>query len=123
MTLSDFRLVASTGQPMTISYYTAPRAPRRIVSAPSSTTRSLLNKVEKPPLSDRLTKEEADAKLPSGPQVVFPQIFCTSTDTEVLYSDVVSLVQSAQNPPAEVERQVKGLQRGSNRKRRRNSTK
>lgn len=56
-----------SGQPMSVSFYIAPRAPRRTASAPSTTARSLLNRVEKPPLAERLTKEEADAKPPSGP--------------------------------------------------------
>ena len=65
--LAAIRISSFIGQPMTISYYIAPRAPRRSVSAPTTTARSLLNRVEKPPLSERLTKEEADVAPPSGP--------------------------------------------------------
>jgi len=63
----QFQGILAKGQPMSISYYVAPRAPRRTVSDPSTMARSLLNRVEKPPLAERLTKEEADA-TPSGPR-------------------------------------------------------
>lgn len=65
------------GQPMSIAYYIAPRAPRRTVSAPSVTTRSLLNRVEKPPLSDRLGNEDSDIKPPSGPWVYISWMLST----------------------------------------------
>jgi len=64
----QFHGILAKGQPMSVSYYIAPRAPRRTASAPSTTARSLLNRVEKPPLAERLTKEEGDIKLPSGPR-------------------------------------------------------
>jgi THO complex subunit 4 len=63
------------GQPMSVAYYIAPRAPRRTVSSPSVTTRSLLNRVEKPPLSDRLGNE--DSKPPSGPWVYISWMLST----------------------------------------------
>ncbi|KAF8182074.1 hypothetical protein BJ912DRAFT_979011 [Pholiota molesta] len=57
------------GQPMSIAYDTMPpRAPRlrRAVSAP--TTASLLNRIEKPPLAERLSVDDSSAKIPSGPR-------------------------------------------------------
>ncbi|KAF9530216.1 hypothetical protein CPB83DRAFT_892835 [Crepidotus variabilis] len=64
----QFTGILAKGQPMTITYDVAPRAPRRTASTPSfSSTRSLLNRVEKPPLAERLTKEES-SKIPKGPK-------------------------------------------------------
>jgi THO complex subunit 4 len=64
----QFHGILAKGQPMSVSFYVAPRAPRRTASAPSTTVRSLLNRVEKPSLVERLTKEEADIVPPSGPR-------------------------------------------------------
>ena len=54
---------------MSISFYSAPKAPRRAASAP--TTTSLLNRIEKPPLAERLSRLESTEKPPSGPCVTF----------------------------------------------------
>ncbi|KAF8962539.1 hypothetical protein BDZ97DRAFT_1824155 [Flammula alnicola] len=58
------------GQPMSIAYDTmpprAPRAPGRATSAP--TTTSLLNRIEKPPLAERLSADDTSVKVPSGPR-------------------------------------------------------
>ncbi|PPQ78630.1 hypothetical protein CVT25_010594 [Psilocybe cyanescens] len=59
------------GQPMSIAYDTglpprAPRAPRRATSAP--TTMSLLNRIEKPPLAERLAADDSSIKVPSAPR-------------------------------------------------------
>ncbi|KAH9478311.1 THO complex subunit 4 [Psilocybe cubensis] len=60
------------GQPMSIAFDTtppprAPRASRRAVSAP--TTKSLLNRIEKPPLAERLAPADDSAiKTPSAPR-------------------------------------------------------
>jgi len=62
------------GQPMSIAYDTfnpprAPRAPRRASSAPSTT--SLLNRIEKPPLVERISVDDSNTaavKVPSGPR-------------------------------------------------------
>lgn len=54
---------------MSIAYDTmAPRAPRpRATSAP--TTASLLNRIEKPPLAERLSVDDSSVKIPSAPYV------------------------------------------------------
>ncbi|KAF8893171.1 hypothetical protein CPB84DRAFT_1837326 [Gymnopilus junonius] len=60
------------GQPMSIAYDTfnpprAPRAPQRATSAP--TTTSLLNRIEKPPLVERISADDTSTtKVPSGPR-------------------------------------------------------
>ncbi|KAG6830593.1 hypothetical protein H0H92_015874 [Tricholoma furcatifolium] len=60
-------LITFTGQPMTITFDTAP-APktRRSASAPTS----LINRIQKPPLLDRLSKDDAGikTKTPTGPR-------------------------------------------------------
>ncbi|KAF8155891.1 hypothetical protein B0H34DRAFT_715259 [Crassisporium funariophilum] len=62
--------VLAKGQPMSIAYDTmpprAPRAPARSSSAP--TTSSLLNRIQKPPLADRLSRDDSTIKAPSGPR-------------------------------------------------------
>lgn len=44
-----------------------PRAPRRSASVPTSA--SLLNRIQKPPLADRLSRDDSTIKAPSGPYV------------------------------------------------------
>ena len=44
-----------------------PRAPRRSASVPTST--SLLNRIQKAPLADRLSRDDSVIKAPSGPYV------------------------------------------------------
>uniref|UniRef100_A0A8H8CJP1 Chromatin target of PRMT1 protein C-terminal domain-containing protein n=1 Tax=Psilocybe cubensis TaxID=181762 RepID=A0A8H8CJP1_PSICU len=64
--------ISLVGQPMSIAFDTtppprAPRASRRAVSAP--TTKSLLNRIEKPPLAERLAPADDSAiKTPSAPR-------------------------------------------------------
>ena len=56
------------GQPMEIVFDTLPpRNPRRSASVPS--TSSLLNRIQKPPLVDRLSRDDSSIKAPSGPYV------------------------------------------------------
>jgi len=43
-----------------------PRAPRRAVSAP--TTASLINRIEKPPLVERISHDDSGMKVPSAPR-------------------------------------------------------
>ena len=52
---NQFDGILAKGQPMDISYHVTPR-PRRTTSAPS--TLSLLNRIEKPPLLERLAKDD-----------------------------------------------------------------
>jgi THO complex subunit 4 len=56
------------GQPMQIAFDTfqPPRAPRRAVSAP--TTASLINRIEKPPLVERISHDDSGMKVPSAPR-------------------------------------------------------
>jgi hypothetical protein len=52
---------------MSIAFDTMPpRAPRRSASAP---TASLLNRIQKPPLVERLSRDDSTIKAPSGPYV------------------------------------------------------
>ena len=44
-----------------------PRAPRRSASVPTSA--SLLNRIQKPPLAERLSRDDSTIKAPSGPYV------------------------------------------------------
>lgn len=46
-----------------------PRAPRRSASVPTS--ESLLNRIQKPPLAERLSRDDSIIKAPSGPCVHF----------------------------------------------------
>ena len=73
---SEFNLFDTTlppylGQPMSIDFDTvpprAPRAPRRSASVPTSA--SLLNRIQKPPLAERLSRDDSTIKAPSGPYV------------------------------------------------------
>ncbi|CAA7267229.1 unnamed protein product [Cyclocybe aegerita] len=68
----QFQGILAKGQPMSISYYAGPpRAPRsRAVSAPGPTTQSLLNRIEKPPLADRISQDDSAVKTPSGPRAL-----------------------------------------------------
>jgi len=43
-----------------------PRAPRRAASLPTS--ESLLNRIQKPPLAERLSQDDSTIKAPSGPR-------------------------------------------------------
>ena len=57
------------GQPMSITFdKMPPRAPRRSASVP--TTASLLNRIQKPPLVERLSRDDSTIKAPSGPYVI-----------------------------------------------------
>jgi len=49
---------------MSIAFDTS--TPRRAVSAP--TTSSLLNRIQKPPLADRLSRDDSQIKTSSGPR-------------------------------------------------------
>ena len=56
---------------MSIAFDTmAPRAPRRSASVPTSA--SLLNRIQKPPLAERLSQDDSTIKAPSGPYVDSP---------------------------------------------------
>ncbi|KAG6833029.1 hypothetical protein H0H93_013404, partial [Arthromyces matolae] len=60
----QFDGILAKGQPMTITFDTMPpRQPRR-ASAPTS----LINRIQKPPLLDRLSKDDSSIKTPSGPR-------------------------------------------------------
>jgi len=60
-------LMPFLGQPMSIAVDTSTlRQPRRAVSAP--TTSSLLNRIQKPPLLDRLSRDDLQIKKSSGPR-------------------------------------------------------
>ncbi|GAV99840.1 RNA-binding domain-containing protein [Lentinula edodes] len=57
--------VLAKGQPMTITFDTGgPRQSRRAVSAPHS---SLINRIQKPPLADRLSSDDIQVKDSAGP--------------------------------------------------------
>jgi hypothetical protein len=61
-------LITRVGQPMEITYDTArPPVQRRVVSAPTS----LLNRVQKPALADRLSKDDT-ATTKKRPACVLP---------------------------------------------------
>ncbi|RDB29947.1 THO complex subunit 4-A [Hypsizygus marmoreus] len=61
----QFDGILAKGQPMSIAYDTLPpRQPRRSASAPTS----LLNRIQKPPLLDRLSRDDVNVKTPSGPR-------------------------------------------------------
>ena len=54
---------------MSIDFDTMPpRAPRRSASVPTSA--SLLNRIQKPPLVERLSRDDSIIKAPSGPYVL-----------------------------------------------------
>lgn len=56
------------GQPMSIDFdMMPPRAPRRSAIVPTSA--SLLNRIQKPPLVERLSRDDSTIKAPSGPYV------------------------------------------------------
>jgi len=62
----QFDGILAKGQPMSIAFDTMPpRAPRRSASAP---TASLLNRIQKPPLVERLSLDDSTIKAPSGPR-------------------------------------------------------
>ncbi|KAF7316439.1 RRM domain-containing protein [Mycena indigotica] len=54
--------ILAKGQPMTIAFDAPPRS--RSVSAPSTST--LLSRIQKPPLLDRLSKDDLNVKAPRG---------------------------------------------------------
>jgi len=66
----QFDGILAKGQPMSIAFDTMPpRAPRRATSAPTSA--SLLNRIQKPPLAERLSQDDSTIKAikaPSGPR-------------------------------------------------------
>ncbi|KAF8814982.1 hypothetical protein BYT27DRAFT_7081044 [Phlegmacium glaucopus] len=63
----QFDGILAKGQPMAITFDTMPpRAPRRSASVPS--TASLLNRIQKPPLAERLSRDDSTIKAPSGPR-------------------------------------------------------
>jgi len=64
----QFDGILAKGQPMSITYDTMPpRNPRRAASAPS-----LINRIQKPPLLDRLSRDDAQIKTPSAPRGLGP---------------------------------------------------
>lgn len=64
----QFDGILAKGQPMSIAYDTMPpRNPRRATSAPS-----LINRIQKPPLLDRLSRGNAQANPPSAPRGAGP---------------------------------------------------
>ena len=73
----SWKLTLLIGQPMSITFDTMPpRAPRRSASVP--TTASLLNRIQKPPLVERLSRDDSTIKAPSGPYVIVHlHFFCT----------------------------------------------
>jgi THO complex subunit 4 len=63
----QFDGILAKGQPMSIDFDTMPpRAPRRSASVPTSA--SLLNRIQKPPLVERLSQDDSIIKAPSGPR-------------------------------------------------------
>jgi len=63
----QFDGILAKGQPISIDFDTMPpRAPRRSASVPTST--SLLNRIQKAPLADRLSRDDSVIKAPSGPR-------------------------------------------------------
>ncbi|ESK90229.1 tho complex subunit 4-a-like [Moniliophthora roreri MCA 2997] len=66
----QFDGLLAKGQPMSIVYDThVPHLhPRRSASAPGSSTSSLINRIQRPPLKDRLTSEE-DIQMTDGPSL------------------------------------------------------
>lgn len=81
---------------MSIAYDTMPpRHPRRASSAPTAS--SLLNRIQKPPLLDRLSKDDASLRpTPSGPYVPFsvPALFSLPSSQLPLFPTYADL------PPA-----------------------
>lgn len=63
---SSYLIHSLLGQPMTIAYEM--KQPRRAVSAPHS---SLINRIQKPPLADRLSSDDSQIRDSSGPYVLF----------------------------------------------------
>lgn len=75
---------------MSIAFDTTlpPRAPRRATSAP--TTVSLLSRIEKPPLAQRLTAD--DSKIPSAPCVSrIPAYLCIPVQMLISYHSSISI--------------------------------
>ncbi|KAF8068841.1 hypothetical protein FPV67DRAFT_1092872 [Lyophyllum atratum] len=61
----QFDGILAKGQPMSIAFDTMPpRQPRRSASVPAS----LINRIQKPPLSERLSRDDSTVKTPSGPR-------------------------------------------------------
>ncbi|KAF5379231.1 hypothetical protein D9615_005863 [Tricholomella constricta] len=61
----QFDGILAKGQPMSIAFDTMPpREPRRSASVPAS----LINRIQKPPLLDRLSRDDTSVKTPSGPR-------------------------------------------------------
>ncbi|KAG6876071.1 hypothetical protein C0993_005739, partial [Termitomyces sp. T159_Od127] len=56
------------GQPMSIAFDTLPPRHPRSASAPTS----LINRMQKPPLLNRLSRDDSSVKTPSGPRVSGP---------------------------------------------------
>ena len=70
---------------MSIDFDTMPpRAPRRSASVPTSA--SLLNRIQKPPLVERLGRDDSTIKAPSGPYVHFSPPFIYIFVNLVLYN-------------------------------------
>lgn len=64
----QFDGILAKGQPMSITFDTMPpRAPRRSASVPPAAA-SLLNRIQKPPLAERLSRDDSTIKAPSGPR-------------------------------------------------------
>jgi len=63
----QFGGILAKGQPMSIDFDTMPpRAPRRSASVPTSA--SLLNRIQKPALVERISRDDSTIKAPSGPR-------------------------------------------------------
>jgi len=64
----QFDGILAKGQPMSIAYDTMPpHNPRRAAS-----TSSLINRIQKPPLLDRLSRDDSQVKIPAGPRGAGP---------------------------------------------------
>ena len=62
-----------------------PRAPRRAVSAP--TTASLISRIEKPPLAERISHDDSGVKIPSAPYVHSSCFLILSSNPYFFYPD------------------------------------
>ena len=65
-----YPLCVYTDQPMTIEFYNP--APKRVANAPS-----LINRIQKPPLLDRLGQEQGESNGKTS-YVLFPLVFLSS---------------------------------------------
>lgn len=70
---ADRPMFCLIGQPMSIEFDSPPRQPRRSASVPA-----LLNRIQKPPLLDRLSRDDVHVKTPAGPSVLSTTSYITS---------------------------------------------